>query len=181
MTYDDIQHPRINPFTGTPEVDPDGQPDHRPRENGHQPQQLHLRRAGAGVLLAVPGHGSGAAELLHRFDPRSQRPDFRHADPGRFRRLSDCSACATRRRAPSGPSAPTTSASAVSPAARRSTTNARLVRRAREHRRLRRRLGYQGPRARQPRSRPPRRAAREEISAAGSSPSIGRCCPTISS
>ena len=26
MTYDDIQHPRINPFTGAPEVDPSGAP-----------------------------------------------------------------------------------------------------------------------------------------------------------
>ena len=156
MTYDDVQHPRINPLTGTPEVDPNGDPiiDH---------EKLVTSRNNVVYLEQVPVfYWPFMATDLEQpnyyidVDPRHQRPDLRHPDHDRHQRLpvvrhSQQAAgheVGHQRRLPE-----------PARTGRRHHVQLRAadaVRRAGQHQRLLRLLGHRRPRARQPRLPAPR-------------------------
>ena len=111
MTYDDIQHPRINPFTGMPEVDPTGA---RSSTTSSWPPAATTSSTSSSSRSSTGRSWppTWRSRTTTSIDPRPQRPGVRHAGAASISTPTRCSACAIRRRAPSGPSASTTSASA---------------------------------------------------------------------
>ena len=66
LTFEDEQTPAINPFTGQPEFDAAGQPDHQSRTARHRAEQRDPAGKRAGILLAIFRGRSGAPAVIHQ-------------------------------------------------------------------------------------------------------------------